>query len=63
MKSEYDFSGATVGKFYRKGADIRLPDEDSDDRPDSDLLPATNSGAMAERPPAGCRRREERQPQ
>lgn len=25
MKSEYDFSGAERGKFYRKGAEIRLP--------------------------------------
>ena len=25
MKSEYDFSKAERGKFYRKGAEIRLP--------------------------------------
>ncbi len=25
MKPEYDFSGAERGKFYRKGAEIRLP--------------------------------------
>ncbi len=25
MKREYDFSKATRGKFYRKGAELRLP--------------------------------------
>ena len=25
MKREYDFSKAVKGKFYRKGAEIRLP--------------------------------------
>lgn len=25
MKSEYDFSKAVRGKFYRKGAELRLP--------------------------------------
>lgn len=25
MKREYDFSKATRGKFYRKGAEFRLP--------------------------------------
>jgi len=25
MKREYDFSKAVRGKFYRKGADLRLP--------------------------------------
>jgi hypothetical protein len=25
MKSEYDFSKAARGKFYRKGAELRLP--------------------------------------
>ena len=25
MKREYDFSKAVKGKFYRKGADLRLP--------------------------------------
>lgn len=25
MKREYDFSKAVQGKFYRKGADLRLP--------------------------------------
>jgi hypothetical protein len=25
MKREYDFSKAARGKFYRKGADLRLP--------------------------------------
>ena len=25
MKREYDFSGAERGKFYRKGAQLRLP--------------------------------------
>ena len=25
MKSEYDFSRSERGKFYRKGAEIRLP--------------------------------------
>jgi len=25
MKREYDFSMAVLGKFYRKGAEIRLP--------------------------------------
>ncbi|MGH7823980.1 MAG: hypothetical protein ACREQ7_02200 [Candidatus Binatia bacterium] len=25
MKLEYDFSKAVRGKFYRKGADLRLP--------------------------------------
>ena len=25
MRSEYDFSRAERGKFYRKGAEIRLP--------------------------------------
>ena len=25
MKKEYDFSKAERGKFYRKGADVRLP--------------------------------------
>jgi len=25
MKREYDFSGAERGKFYRKGAPLRLP--------------------------------------
>ena len=25
MKREYDFSRATRGKFYRKGAELRLP--------------------------------------
>ncbi len=27
MKSEYDFSKAERGKFYREGAEIRLPCE------------------------------------
>jgi len=36
MKSEYDFSQASVGKFYRKGARVRLPDGGSDQRPDTD---------------------------
>lgn len=36
MKSEYDFSRASVGKFYREGASIRLPDGGSDQRPDTD---------------------------
>ena len=30
MKSEYDFSQASVGKFYREGAHIHLPDGGSD---------------------------------
>jgi hypothetical protein len=25
MRSEYDFTGAVRGKFYRKGAELRLP--------------------------------------
>lgn len=25
MKREYDFSGAERGKFFRKGAELRLP--------------------------------------
>ena len=25
MKREYDFSNAVRGKFYRKGAELRLP--------------------------------------
>ena len=25
MRREYDFSGAEKGKFYRKGAELRLP--------------------------------------
>lgn len=25
MRSEYDFSGAVRGKFYRKGAELRMP--------------------------------------
>ena len=36
MKSEYDFSQATVGKFYRKGAGIRLPKGGSDQLLDTD---------------------------
>ena len=35
MKSHYDFSQATTGKFYRKGANIRLPDDDSGQLDDS----------------------------
>ena len=33
MKSQYDFSRASPGKFYRDGAAIRLPDEGSDQAP------------------------------
>lgn len=39
MKSEYDFSRASVGKFYREGASVRLPDGGSDQRPDDRRTP------------------------
>ena len=36
MKSDYDFSQASVGKFYSKGTSSRMADRGSDQPPDTD---------------------------